>query len=457
MICNECGRELMEGTRFCGACGRPVVAPAASFVDDYIGGSLREVVLVDKMTGAEIFRSPVFRFVFLVAMGPLAIALLQSNTLILNGLAIYSALLWSMLLYRLFADRDLTFRWAIGMVLFTCFVMVPVLEVYLAFPPHITEWLTTRAFLPFQFVGYVAGVGVREEMCKAAPLLALALLSARMKKPLNGLVLGMMSGVGFAAAENVYYVYKTVSLAADATRQTGALGNLVVPVYNNVIRMAMGPFVHGCLSGIFGYLISLAATDAHRRIPLLMAGLGLSAFLHGLYDTVVGYSQLLALLVQAFTYFLLMTYILKARGLASARDLGGGIFQRTVMGRVPDALRTAASAPATLAPTVPDSPPALRTWRLRGFAGPVSGLSFPVEGETRLGRDPARCSVHLAESTVSREHAEIWPDAHGGGWRIRRLSVTAPLYVNDQPVEEAALAAGDRIRVGTAVLVLEVD
>jgi RsiW-degrading membrane proteinase PrsW (M82 family) len=436
--------------------------------DNAIGASLREVVLLDKLTTSQILKSPVFRFVFFLAMGPLAIAHLDRTDFILWGIALYSALLWSMFVYRLFAGRDLAFRWAIGMVFVTCFVMVPLLQIYLAIPPDITEWLISRRFMVFQLAGYVLGVGIREEMTKALPLLVLAAFSSRMKSPLTGLVLGFMSGIGFAVAENVLYVYKTVDHAVSLTQETGHLVNLVVPVYNNVIRMAMGPFVHGCLSGVFGYFISLSAVDPRRRIFLLLAGLGLAASLHGLYDTVVGYSPLVALLVQALTYMLLMTYILKARGLASAHEIGGGVFNRTVMGRVsPEFLAAAAAAaqaqasagarPAaasqeTLAHAVA---PEARAWRLRGEGGAVIGRVVALDAEVRVGRDPSRCGVHVDEPTVSREHALLVPEQGGSTWRVRRLSRTAPVLVNDQAHDDVRLRAGDRLQVGTAIFVVE--
>jgi hypothetical protein len=42
-------------------------------------------------------------------------------------------------------------------------------------------------------------------------------------------------------------------------------------------------------------------------------------------------SPLYGVLIEAGTFFLAMTYILKARGLGSARQLGSGVFDRTVM------------------------------------------------------------------------------------------------------------------------------
>jgi RsiW-degrading membrane proteinase PrsW (M82 family) len=472
MTCIRCGQPLAAEARFCGGCGQPVTAAAGSF-DNAIGASLREVVLLDKFTTSEIVRSPVFRFVFFLAMGPLAIAHLDRTDFILWGIALYSALLWAMLIYRLFAGRDLEFRWAIGLVFVTCFIMVPLLQIYLAIPPDITEWLVSRKFVVFQLTGYVLGVGVREEMTKAFPLLVLAVFTSRMKNPLTGLVLGFMSGIGFAVAENVLYVYKTVSHAVSITQETGRLGNLVVPVYNNVIRMAMGPFVHGCLSGIFGYFIALSTGDSRRRIFLLLAGLSVAATLHGLYDTVVGYSPLVALLVQALTYVLLMTYILKARGLASAHEIGGGVFNRTVMGRVSPELIAAAQAagaklasaspppgpPATISVPRRGGPPTVAlaplSWQLRGTAGTVTGRVVPLDAEVRIGRDGTRCGIHVDEPTVSREHALLVPEPGGAAWRVVRLSRTAPVLVNDNITDDARLQPGDRVQVGNAAFVVE--
>jgi hypothetical protein len=227
--------------------------------------------------------------------------------------------------------------------------------------------------------------------------------------------------------------------------------------------MAMGPFVHGCLSGIFGYFIALSTVDSRRRFFLLVAGLGLAASLHGLYDTVVFYSPLLALLVQALTYMLLMTYILKARGLASAHDIGGGVFNRTVMGRVtPEFLAAAAQAAASLAAKAPAGPAsttqiahAPHSWRLRGEGGTVAGRIVALDAEVKVGRDPSQCGVHVDEPTVSREHALLVPEAGGATWRVRRLSRTAPVLVNDQAHDEVRLRTGDRLQVGTAVFVVE--
>ena len=462
MLCTFCGRPLAAGARFCGACGRPASAPPASggldYIEEAFGVSLREAVLLDKITGSEIIRSPVFRFLAFVAVVPLAIEILQENHAILYGLALWSMTLWSLLLYRLFADRDLSFRLAFGTVMFTCFIGLPILELWLFTPVDITGWLITRNFLALRLGGYVFGVGVREELTKAIPLILLALFTTKMRKPINGLLLGMMSGIGFAGAENVYYVYRSLEESLRAMKETGLAGYLVMPIYNNVVRMAMTPFLHACFSAIFGYFIALGVAQRRHRFVFFLLGLSLSSLLHGLYDTFVGESVLVGVAIQCIAFFLVMTYILKARGLRSARELGGGVFSRTVMMKAPlaGALASVEAPSAAVITTAVMAAPAAGGWRLRGVAGPAFGRTFDLLGETRLGRDPARCAVLVDEKTVSREHATLVPDLERSAWRLQRLSHNGHVFVNGRAVTDAFLAPGDQIQVGTSVLVLEV-
>jgi hypothetical protein len=242
-------------------------------------------------------------------------------------------------------------------------------------------------------------------------------------------------------------------------KETGMAGYLVMPIYNNVVRMAMTPFLHACFSAIFGYFIALGVAQRRHRFVFFLLGLSLSSLLHGLYDTFVGESPLLGVAIQCGAFFLVMTYILKARGLRSARELGGGVFSRTVMMKAPLASGLASvEAPAAVVMTAPlaMAAPAAGGWRLRGVAGPAFGRTFDLLGETRLGRDPARCAVLVDEKTVSREHAALVPDVERSAWRLQRLSHSGHVFVNGRAVTDAFLSPGDQIQVGTSVLVFEV-
>jgi pSer/pThr/pTyr-binding forkhead associated (FHA) protein len=107
------------------------------------------------------------------------------------------------------------------------------------------------------------------------------------------------------------------------------------------------------------------------------------------------------------------------------------------------------------APDVPTSTLAIGSgWRLRIVGGANQGRLYSLNGdEMKIGRDSARCQIHLGETLVSRQHALLVNE--GSGWRIRRLSTSSPLYVNGEAVEERALKPGDLIQVGSTIFVAE--
>jgi hypothetical protein len=77
-------------------------------------------------------------------------------------------------------------------------------------------------------------------------------------------------------------------------------------------------------------------------------------------------------------------------------------------------------------------------------------------GGALVGRS-RECDVVLADANVSRRHAEVRPAA-AGTWTISDLGSTNGVRINGRQIEGAEqLAAGDRIALGTAEMVFEVD
>ncbi|HEX2016887.1 MAG TPA: DUF3662 and FHA domain-containing protein [Solirubrobacteraceae bacterium] len=81
-------------------------------------------------------------------------------------------------------------------------------------------------------------------------------------------------------------------------------------------------------------------------------------------------------------------------------------------------------------------------------------MLVPAPGAV-LGRS-RDCDIVLADSNVSRHHAEIRPDA--GAWTISDLGSTNGVTVNGRRIRDAhRLASGDQVALGTAQIVFEVD
>ena len=155
----------------------------------------------------------------------------------------------------------------------------------------------------------IYSVGLPEELAKAIPVLAIALiyrLAGRHElTPRDYLFLGAVSGLAFGASEVVHYFtvnglaefYQTVQSAIPSIQQLIRTGHsapasvfaaLIEPVryfvLNFVWRFLTDPITHACWAGLTGYFIGLAVTGRHRWYTVAWIGLAAAAILHGLND-----------------------------------------------------------------------------------------------------------------------------------------------------------------------------
>jgi signal transduction histidine kinase/pSer/pThr/pTyr-binding forkhead associated (FHA) protein len=88
---------------------------------------------------------------------------------------------------------------------------------------------------------------------------------------------------------------------------------------------------------------------------------------------------------------------------------------------------------------------------LQVLQGPDRGRRFelPADEPQLIGRSSE--ALPIADSTVSRRHAELTPD--DGAWYLRDLDSSNGTYVNGQRIaERVALAPGDQIKCGSTLL-----
>jgi diguanylate cyclase (GGDEF)-like protein len=82
--------------------------------------------------------------------------------------------------------------------------------------------------------------------------------------------------------------------------------------------------------------------------------------------------------------------------------------------------------------------------------GPDMGKRFPLDRpEFILGRG-ADCDIQVDRDSVSRRHARVYrPD--GVSYVVEDLGSTNGSYVNDHPIQQAALRDGDFLKIGAAI------
>ena len=155
----------------------------------------------------------------------------------------------------------------------------------------------------------IYSVGLPEELAKAIPVLAVALIyrlfRQRSLTPVDYLFLGAVSGLVFGASEVVHYFtvngvaqfYQAVQAAIPSIRQLILNGHsapdslfavLIGPVRYFILefvwRFVTDPISHACWSGLTGYFIGLAATGRYKWYAVGWIGLVVAAILHGLND-----------------------------------------------------------------------------------------------------------------------------------------------------------------------------
>jgi RsiW-degrading membrane proteinase PrsW (M82 family) len=313
--CAACATPLAPEHAACPACGAPADPGAAragaawpTRAPDTLGGLLADYLSPARFS--ELLASPRFWLLYSLAAFPLLVlAFAPRGTA--SWMFVYFSLVWAFLFFRLVQPEPGTARLAVRVYLLTGLVAMPLLLLWLSTPPFVTEALLEAGGLA-RALGFLLGVGPREEAAKLVPL-ALVILWRRGGggRPLSlrqGLVLGAVAGFAFAAVENVEYLRMFEAYDRQAVRW-GVFSRTSLDA--SLARMLLTPFMHGAWAGIAGYFWAWGEWNRPVRWRLRLAGLVGAALLHGLYDTVAEV-PLLALAAVAFTFHVLVRCVSRA-------------------------------------------------------------------------------------------------------------------------------------------------
>lgn len=134
--------------------------------------------------------------------------------------------------------------------------------------------------LPGLFVYAMLAIGPIEELAKLVPFLLVVLRFKEFDEPIDGIIYASFIGLGFAAAENIYYLPFLTPIEA-------------------VARGFASPVVHIVFASIWGYRAGAARASGENAVAAAIFGLVFAALLHGLYDFIVLQQPLYGLPVAA--------------------------------------------------------------------------------------------------------------------------------------------------------------
>ncbi len=162
--------------------------------------------------------------------------------------------------------------------------------------------LLFHALIAFVVVAFV------EEFLKFLPLRFYIFPRKAFNEPMDGIVYGVMIGMGFATAENMMYV---------------SSGNWETAL----IRMFTAVPAHGMIGVIMGYFAGQAKFNPHQRFQLLMQGFWLAVLGHGAYDFFIlqeNYPALaiLSLVLLAIGYWVTIRLVRREREKSPFKESG---------------------------------------------------------------------------------------------------------------------------------------
>ncbi|MFT5528198.1 MAG: RsiW-degrading membrane proteinase PrsW (M82 family) [Pirellulaceae bacterium] len=291
---------------------------ATALIRDLQSMSFREdLVPVDEGIFRRMFGDFVFWAATLLGVVPLLIGTLSSNDHQLTAFALFFAILWGVL-FKYFIIRSkigwgllLSAMFATGIV--GIFVL---LTIYSYILPAWYVNLPASENVIIRLVGFIVQVGFCEEICKAVPVLAYLIWKRKSADPLTAVSIGIFSGLGFAAFENMIYSQRSIQASYALTREYGASGlaaGVQAAMVTAMLRSLSLVFCHAVWAGIFAYFLAVANLTGRRWAALTIVGLSIASILHGTYDWLAGIQPTFAALVVVVSFVLFYAYTSRLR------------------------------------------------------------------------------------------------------------------------------------------------
>ncbi|MBR8837400.1 MAG: PrsW family intramembrane metalloprotease [Stigonema ocellatum SAG 48.90 = DSM 106950] len=228
----------------------------------------------------------------------------------------------------------------IAAAVFTAVILItPVLSIFILvfrqlLPGNVPTNMSTIAF-PELFIRFFFGAGLLEELLKALPIIGFYFLGKRLSspwrerigvwEPLDGILLGSASAVGFTLVETLgQYVPGTIAQVAETMGPDAGLRAGLELLIPRILGEVAG---HMAWSGWFGYCIGLSVLKPRQAWRILAIGYLSAAGLHALWNVSAGLTSTLGifvlgwlLLIGGLSYALLVAAILKGRTLSPTRS-----------------------------------------------------------------------------------------------------------------------------------------
>lgn len=258
-----------------------------------------------------IARSRLFLGLLVFAIVPIMLENFRLD--VIDGMMVYFSLFWFFIFQPLMAPQ-IGFRSLVADItayVFTGFIGVGIALVVETFwVKHGAGPFINSRLLLFSVPANVAFIGMTEEFSKQIIVLVFV-LSHRLRKnswkPVTYMMLGISSGLGFSAMENIAYVQRGI-MAETLGRNLYGLGAITA-----LTRALYTPFLHAIWAGIVAYAVGWAFSHSRIKWKWAIGALVLAAGFHGVYDATIAFHQGLAIGDVAVSFLLFLSLLLNGK------------------------------------------------------------------------------------------------------------------------------------------------
>jgi len=299
---------------------------AAQLLSDLKSVDFKEEVFpVNKALVDHLLRDTVFWVVMGLAAVPLLISTIDRREYQLTAFALFFAVLWGVVFKSLIVKADIGWKPLVAALFFTGLIGIPTLLFsYKSLLPKAYVNLTNSESGMTTLLGYVFQVGLCEEFIKIIPVLAYLAWKRKQANPLEAILIGVFSGLGFSAFENMSYGQIAIGDSVQHAKKAGFAGvafGTEAAMVNVMLRSLSLVFCHALWSGIFAYFVTAGFASGKRFLAMTLIGLMVSASLHGAYDWLTGVQMTVATAVVVLSFVLFYAYLTKFKQLIGSADL----------------------------------------------------------------------------------------------------------------------------------------
>ena len=174
-----------------------------------------EVLPLDEHTFALLKGDFVFWAVTLLAVIPLFLVTLSDTQSQLAGFCLFFAAIWGLVFKKFVVEETGGWKLPLAALFITGLIGTNLLLLFYKVFPYMEKAHSSNTLI--NLFGFVIKIGILEELCKIAPVIAYIVWKRSKARPLTIVLIGVFSGLGFSAFENLEYAQLQVNRSALLT------------------------------------------------------------------------------------------------------------------------------------------------------------------------------------------------------------------------------------------------